>query len=264
MNKSTLRKYYLAFCNLYGAINSENALLIMKQYKETITKAELEKDLEDRWLKNTTGYGVVKTTQSGYIIALPFYFNGPQCSNLHKLFANQEAKMPYLPENKEEFLKFSDYDYIEPDVHTDKMRKFLTSILKDIGVVATQLFCMFSKPNEPFWKFNDAMNELCPYLLNDHLLEFLKYYLEYTNNIRRADNIGFTPHEMSTMSYEFNNISFVDITFNEDCFVYARNKGIKIEQIKTVIEKTDLEEDTKKALIQKLELTDKREKQFVV
>lgn len=37
---------------------------------------------------------------------------------------NQNAKIPYLPENKEEFLKFSDYDYIERDVYTDKMEKF--------------------------------------------------------------------------------------------------------------------------------------------
>jgi hypothetical protein len=76
MNKSTLKKYYMAFSNLYGAIDFEYALIIMRQYEESITKAELIKDLEDRCLKNTTGYGVVKTTQGGYMIALPFYFNG--------------------------------------------------------------------------------------------------------------------------------------------------------------------------------------------
>jgi hypothetical protein len=92
---------------------------------------------------------------------------------------NQNAKMPYLPENKEEFLKFSDYDYIERDVYTDKMEKFLKSVFEEGAVYLLQMFYTLSKPNEPFWKFNEIINELCPYLLNNHLLEFLKYYVKF-------------------------------------------------------------------------------------
>lgn len=204
--KEIIAQYATAAINLYGAISADEFVEVFNHYEEAHTTAE-EALLALTRLARTDD---VEYTVLGDLILEPYLLPGYDGfeDDLKDIRECQKGKPRYLP-NKEEFLKYVDCDYREPEMPYAELKSFilkhkLTSHGEGIEGVDGDLLDLHEmiqfgvRINDEFEYFIDA-----GYKFKDEagLREFLRLVTNAHNHTRMYDNNGFTPNELIQRLY---------------------------------------------------------------
>lgn len=209
MKPKEFRTIYLAFSNLYGAIYSDDAYLIMKYYFPSLKKKEMYQDMKSRKDKFTRGYEVVGTTDSKYVIKADYL----SFDDLDRLFAFQGDKPFYYPETFEEMESYSNSDYWFTDNKKtlDMLSDFLDKRIdvKDetkrainvIAIIYMIRIYIESIDHLNTQQYFDLLEERGVKLKSSKDgIEFMRMFQTLNNNTRHITNRGFTPTELSNLS----------------------------------------------------------------
>ena len=82
--------FYKFFANMYGAIHSDDAFLIMKRFYPSLLKKDMYKDMNSRVYRSTRGYTIYKTTDNKYVVCRDYY----EFEDLDRLFEMQDNQHP--------------------------------------------------------------------------------------------------------------------------------------------------------------------------
>ncbi len=199
--KELISRYATAAVNLYGVISVEEFVDVFNHYEEARTTSE-EALLALKRLAKTDD---VEYSISGGIISGPEFqpvFDDYE-DKVEAIRASQKGKPRYLP-GKEEFLKYIDATYREPEKPYSDLKAYILKHelttrgegidgvdgdlldLRDMiqfGVKFTDEFDYFTKCGYKFKGMED-LNEFAQLVMNAH------------NNTRMYDNNGFTPNEI--------------------------------------------------------------------
>ena len=208
MTPKEFRICYLAFINLYGAIYSDEAFLVMKEYFPSLKKKEMYKDMKSRLHKLTRGYEIVSTTDNKYVIKADYY----SYEDLDKLFKEQENKPIFVPDSFIELSRYASNEYWFDDNEKilDEMCDFLAkrinskdetekaaiimNIIYSIRVYIENLSILdSSKYFELLEKYHVEIKD------QDDAYKFLKIFQSLNNNTRTHSNRGYTPKELSNL-----------------------------------------------------------------
>ena len=200
-HKNLFTQYATAAVCLYGIISVDEFVEVFNHYEGEMTTAhEVLLALSRLAITDDVEFSI-----SGDIISGPEF--QPQfddySDNVASIRASQEGKPRYLP-CKEEFLRYSDMDYLEPEQpYTDLKRYILKHNLApcgegldgidgdlidihemiQFGASTTDVYDCFTESGYNFTNLR---------ILND----FSKLLTCVHNNTRMYDNNGFTPYEL--------------------------------------------------------------------
>ena len=199
--KELLARYASASVFLYGAISVGEFVTVFNRYEAAGTDAE-EALLALKRLARTDD---VEYSIKGDLITAPEFQPGfsDYEENVAALRARQQGKPRYLPD-REEFLKFSEGRYREPEKPYADLRAYildhkLSPRGEGIEGVDGDLIDLHEmtqageSPTEVLKYFSSADYQFSSL---DEFKEFARLVMETGNNTRLYINNGFTPHEL--------------------------------------------------------------------
>ena len=199
--KELISLYATAAISLYGVISAKEFVAVFNHYEEAHTTTE-EALLALIRLARTDDveYSVVGDIISGPQIQ-PEFDNYQD--NVREIRMAQRGKPRYLP-SKEEFLKYLDFDYREPEEPYAEIKAYilkhkLTSRGEGIEGVDGDLLDLHE-----MIQFGVSVNDEVDYFTNaayrfkdlDESMGLFKLVANVHNHTRMYDNNGFTPTEM--------------------------------------------------------------------
>lgn len=183
---------YLKGCvNLYGFVTPRQFLKIYNRYNSPkIKKADLL-----FWRKKFDYHSYDSYTLYGNAITNA---RVPE-EKINEIIYYQEGKKYYDP-SKQEILLYSDYNYYEKNIFTEKLHSFLTETIKINPLIAygfTAKICWMIRTEEPISAQYKLM-ESCGIIPEDMkafniLISLIQ---DLNNNTRKWANCGYTPKEL--------------------------------------------------------------------
>lgn len=231
-HKNLITQYATAAVCLYGIISVDEFVEVFNHYEDEMTTAhEVLLALKRLAITNDVEFSI-----SGDIISGPEF--QPQfddySDNVASIRASQKGKPRYLP-CKEEFLRYSDMDYLEPEQPYTDLKSYilkhnlapygegLDGIDGDLidlretiqfGASTTDVYDCFTESGYNFANLR---------ILND----FSKLLTSVHNNTRMYDNNGFTPNELVKvcdqqkssllLNEQSGNPTFIKVGRNDHC-----------------------------------------------
>ncbi len=206
MKSKDFTLFYKFFANMYGAIYSDDAYLIMKIFFPSLLKKEMYKDMKSRVYLDTKGYTVYKTVDNKYVITRPSF----DFDDLDQLFELQGNKPFFVPENLlgVEYYTNRDFFFDKNDDDLESFYYFLTFRLKTKKVLQPAVYniykrfdILFDSIDTPkFSKFMDILYEYkfeC--IEEDDINTLMRVYTNLNNNTKTITNRGYSPKELKEL-----------------------------------------------------------------
>lgn len=203
--KALISQYATSAVLLYGIISIDEFVAVFNHY-ETITTSDVETKLALVRFSRTDD---VEYTVWGDLLLGPFFLpDFEDDMKIVKIFrANQQGKPRYLPK-KEEFLKYTNADYREPQKPFDDLRSYiikhkLTQKGEGLEGVDGDLLDLHE-----MMQFGLNLSDELRYFIDqgyrigdlDDLNDFTQLIINAHNNTRMYENNGYTPNDLSKLS----------------------------------------------------------------
>lgn len=199
--KVAISKYATAAVCLYGVLTVDEFVDVFNYYEDApTTHEEVLFVIKQFSVKDDVEYSIAGNIISGYEFQPQFE---DYKDNIDSIRSAQRGKPRYLP-SKEEFLKYADIDYLEPnqpyaDLKAYILKHKLTSCGEGIDGVDGDLLDLHE-----MIRFGVETSSVYDYFTergyqfeNLHILEgFAQLIMDVNNNTRMYDNNGFTPYEL--------------------------------------------------------------------
>jgi len=191
-HRDRLNECAIAAVNLYGVISQEDFVKLFNDLNETKTSMDEINLKLIPYLESGAGYYL----WSGYIVEENFkedHFKG-----VLALLDDREGKEKYEP-SKEEFLKYSDWDYYEQTPQIEAFRKKLSVLIDDedtILDIIDEIHYLIIDGTK-ISRYMDVLNEADVIFSSmDEANETIQLMMEVGNNTRLWSNYGHTPNEL--------------------------------------------------------------------
>ena len=198
MKASDYLKFYRAFVSLYGAITSDEAYKIIKNYYPKTNKIEFLKDLKSRSRKRTVDYAVYQFAGPNFLIVHDLM----TFEQINKMLESHIDKPFYVPESVDDFLKYSDPGYIEENDAFNILYDYLKKLYKDdkkayldATVIAYQI-----KVDMRIEASVDLIQETYQFKDEKDIEDFIKIYSIVNNNTKKQSNSGHSPNELKIIA----------------------------------------------------------------
>jgi uncharacterized protein YchJ len=203
--KELLAKYATAAVNLYGVITTSELAKVFNHYEDDKTNAEEVKLALMRLPKSDKDYNL-------YDDILAIWLFEQHFSNFDEaikgILEQQKSKKRYLPSAKDEFLKFEDYQYIEPRKPYDELREHILKKKLNGGktglngvdgdLISFHREVKYGTMNVKSWleHFSERGYKIGENGTLKAAQEFMNFLMNAHNNTRLYCNNGFTPSDI--------------------------------------------------------------------
>lgn len=190
-----MHRYALAAVNLYGLIPAAELIDIFN--KQNAKKTDQEEMV--RALSRFEVCGLGYHIWNWHIVDDGFAYNNfEDAKDLIRLCEN---KPRYVP-GKKDFLRYSDIEYYEKTVYTQKMAQFLQEEFQVSARTASDMVCeihqacVIEAELSTYLKFLADFNII---MTGDQTSRFFALVMDIHNNARLWSNKGYTPRELAVM-----------------------------------------------------------------
>ncbi len=214
-----LNNYAIAAVNLYGVITQED-------FVDIFNKQNPHKTTIDEMFTTLLKFVV---TESGYCFWRNYLVNDEFAENDFKdveyYAKTASAKPRYLP-SREEFLRYSDWNYIEPTLQLQALRAHIKrNLVSDSDLLEDLLeeIVFLSRDEADFQSYIDLFEENDILFDFDQIQHLMKHIVEVRNNTRLWLNHGHTPNELFAKERNYLNpipnkpLQIAKIGRNEPC-----------------------------------------------